>query len=167
METLTARQLVARNVKRVRELRNRSQAQLARQLGWSPPTMWKLEHGDRDVSVDDLLSLALALNVAPAVLCSPWEDDESLSVQLEGQGLELQVDAVEAFGWIVGAPPADLIPLTGNPVEYFATTPASIQRRYGDRLLRELREHHGWTVSVDGRSVTRPSGMTVRWTGEH
>lgn len=160
---MTAREMVARNVARVRELRDRSQAGLARQLGWTPPTLWKLEHGQRAISVDELLSLALALNVAPVVLLTPWEDEEALTVTVAGTGLELQMEGNEAFGWMVGAPTPELLPLIGNAVDYFRLHTETLRRKAGLRLLDVLRREQGWDIDPDGRSVTRPSGLTVRW----
>lgn len=162
METHNARALVARNVRRVRELRDRTQAELARQMDWPRSTLHKLESGSRNVTVDDLLSLALALHVAPAVLLVPWEDDEQLSVVINGGKFESRMDSAEAFGWIVGAPDPYTLALQANPVDYFSTTPVAVQRRYGQAWLRQVREELGWDVSDDGTQVTKP-GISVRW----
>ena len=160
METHTAHEMVARNVRRVRELRDMRQAALARSLGWSKQTLSKLETGARNVTVDDVLSLALALHVAPAVLMTPWEDDERLVVAVRRGDAHL--DSAEAFGWIVGAPDPGTLALLANPVDYFSTTPAAVQRRYGTGWLREVREALGWEVSDDGRQVRKP-GISVSW----
>jgi DNA-binding Xre family transcriptional regulator len=166
METFTAQQLVARNVRRIRELpdRDRSQAQLARQLGWSKQKLSKLETSDRGISVDELLALAMALHVAPAVLLTPWDDDEALVVAMTN--VETHLDGPEAFGWIVGAPAPDTLAMVANPRSYFSTTPAAIQRRYGVRWFKQVREQLGWEVSDDGTVVTRP-GISVRWGEGH
>ena len=162
MKPTSARDLVATNVRRVRELRDRPSAALARQLGWNKSSLHKLENGDRNVSVDDLLALAAALHVAPAVLMIPWEDDEALTVAVHGDGSEAQLDCVEAFGWIVGAPDPSTLAMIANPVDYFSTTPVAIQRRYGQGWLKEVRERLGWTVSDDGTRIEKP-GISVSW----
>jgi transcriptional regulator with XRE-family HTH domain len=159
-QQLTAQELVARNVRRVRAERDRTQAQLARQLGWTKSTLSKLEGGIRGVGVDDLLALALALEVVPAVLLIPWEDDEELAVSLRGGERTVIFDSADAFGWIIGAPDRSLV-LHANPANYFWTTPAAVRGRYGDEWLRRMREELGWEISNDGRHVRVPGGISV------
>lgn len=166
---MRARELVARNVRRVLETRDRKAADLAKQLGWHRQTLYDLDRGTRDIKVDELLTLAFALQVAPAVLLIPWEDDEKLSVELgkvdrpDGPQAKASVtmDSAEAFGWIVGAPEPHLLLLMANPVDYFTTTPVAVQRRHGTGWLKRVREQLGWNVSDDGTVIETP-GVSVR-----
>ena len=161
METHTAQQLVARNVRRVREMRGMSLARLATALGWkSRNTAHQLENGHRSITVDELLALAMALHVAPAVLLVPWENDEQLAVALTGGAWTTHLDSAEAYGWIIGAPEPHLIALVANITDYFSTTPSAVQRRYGTELLRRLREEAGWKISDDG-TVVDTGGIKV------
>lgn len=163
----TAGELVARNVRRIRELRDLKQAQLARRLGWSKQTLSKLETGARNITVDDLLALALVLHVAPVVLMIPDEDDEALRVTLgddpDDPDWAVGLSSAEAYGWMTGVPdPTSAIFMYANQADYFGTTPSPVMRRYGARWLREVREEHGWTVSDDG-TVVDTGGTTVQW----
>jgi transcriptional regulator with XRE-family HTH domain len=69
---------VAKAVRRFREARGLSYAELARRLAdigreIPPLGLRRIEGGDRKVDVDDLVALALALDVAPLALLLPTE----------------------------------------------------------------------------------------------
>jgi transcriptional regulator with XRE-family HTH domain len=70
-------QVVADNVRALREQRGHSQAFLAalvhqQGLDWKQSTVSQIELGARHVNVDELLALAAALAVSPADLLSPF-----------------------------------------------------------------------------------------------
>jgi transcriptional regulator with XRE-family HTH domain len=72
-------QVVADNVRRLREARKRSQVALAgdvrRQgLDWTQSTVSQVELGARHVNVDELLALAAALEVSPVDLLDPTSE---------------------------------------------------------------------------------------------
>jgi transcriptional regulator with XRE-family HTH domain len=64
----TADQVVADQVKTLRERRGMSQQRLADALGWTQSAIARLESGRRTISVRDLLALGWALDVAPVYL---------------------------------------------------------------------------------------------------
>jgi transcriptional regulator with XRE-family HTH domain len=73
---LTMTEVVGGNVRRIRLIKNWSQEQLRiglRDWGvkWSRPTVAQMELGNRPLSVDELLALALTLGVAPHLLLYP------------------------------------------------------------------------------------------------
>src|SRR5260370_15983800 len=72
---------VAHTVRKFRKARNLSHAALSRRLGElgrpiPPLALRRIEAGERRVDVDDLVALALALDVAPVALLLP-SDRES------------------------------------------------------------------------------------------
>lgn len=93
---------VAANVRAVREARGLSQQQLAggvAELGrpMQATTIAKIEGGDRRVDVDDLVALALALNVSPArLLVGDQPQDEEVRL-----AADVSVPAWRAWHWAV------------------------------------------------------------------
>jgi transcriptional regulator with XRE-family HTH domain len=70
-------QVVADNVRALREALGRSQAYLAAQLrqqrlDWTQSTVSQVELGVRHVNVDELVALAAALRSSPVDLLGPW-----------------------------------------------------------------------------------------------
>ena len=56
-------------IKRLRTSRNMSQDELARRAGYANrTTVWKIEHGERDITTTTLMKLAVALGTTPAYL---------------------------------------------------------------------------------------------------
>ncbi|MEV7125888.1 hypothetical protein [Streptomyces sp. NPDC093260] len=101
---------VRANVERIREARNMSKRELSEATALlkrpiPPLGMSRLAAGTRRVDADDLVVLALALNVSPLTLLLPdsWSDDDvwlterrrvqSRTAWLWGQGLTPAVDA--------------------------------------------------------------------------
>lgn len=157
METLSASEAVAKNVRRIREARSLRQIDLARLLGWSTATLSKLEAGARGVGVDDLLALAAALGVAPAYLVCPWTEEEGqLVVRLRGGNEELMWDPREAVAWIAGE--AAPMPFT-DPRDYFWTIPPSQQKRRNEILARL--EAEGIVEFPDKHTVVFRSGGVI------
>ena len=98
---------VAANVERIRKARQLHQKDLSVRLGeigrpMLPTVISKIERGERRVDVDDLVALAIALNVSPAALLLPPEWDDSW-VKLTP---DHEVRAKVAWQWIEGRAPA-------------------------------------------------------------
>lgn len=164
----TTEQVIASNIRRVRQQRGMTSAALASRLGMSPQAFSALESGKRGIRVNELMSVALALSVAPSHLMVPWDDDDSeLAIDLAG-GHERYVFATRAAGpdrvraphdFIVGRL-SEAFALALNPTLYTTTSPASLadDKLAFDRYERLKRA--GWDVSLDGRTVASPGGLT-------
>ena len=92
---------VTRTVRHFREERRLSYAELSRQLSQlgreiPPLGLRRLESGDRKVDVDDLVALALALEVSPLVLLLPVE-----ASALVPQGPKYDAEAI--WQWASGS----------------------------------------------------------------
>lgn len=98
---------VAANVLRFRTARGLSTTRLAatlKEIGHSIPAtgITRIEKGERRVDTDDLVALALALNVSPvALLLPPTEDSETLVDLTENVALR----ARDAWAWADGEEP--------------------------------------------------------------
>ncbi|CAI7979452.1 hypothetical protein FRAHR75_620018 [Frankia sp. Hr75.2] len=82
-------------------------AQLSERLGTLgrpilPTGLSKIENGERRVDVDDLVALALALDVAPNALLLPAEPDSGVEVPLTAA---MSAAAGEAWRWAIGLQP--------------------------------------------------------------
>jgi transcriptional regulator with XRE-family HTH domain len=79
-------QVVADNVRALREALGRSQAYLAAQLreqdlDWTQSTVSQVELGVRHVNVDELVALAAALRSSPVDLLGPWTATAAAAVE--------------------------------------------------------------------------------------
>lgn len=103
---------VRQNVRRLREARGMSKKELADEvagLGRPIPPLGisRIEAGARRVDSDDLVVLAVALNVPPAALLLPVDVDQDDPVEVTGHR---PITAWEAWRWMDGQsplPPAD------------------------------------------------------------
>lgn len=98
---------VRTNVRRLRERRGVSQAQLARQTAdtsrpLASTAINEIENGARRVDVDDLLTLAVALGVNPNALLMPDRIGDDLDVAVSGAG---RVNSARAWQWARGHAP--------------------------------------------------------------
>lgn len=164
----TTEQVIASNVRRVRQERGMTAAALAERLGMSPQAFSALETGKRGIGVDELMSVALALSVAPSHLMVPWDDDGlELAIDLRG-GSERYVFAGRAddegrvrapHDFIVGRL-SEVFALWLNPASFSETAPRSLidDDLAFDRFERLRRA--GFDVSLDGKRVTSPGGIT-------
>lgn len=95
---------VAANVKRIRKARGLSTYALSDLLSKAgrpiaPSAVAKVERGERQVTVDDLTALAVALDASPSALLLPLTDDPSEKVEITGTG---PVPADQAWDWMDG-----------------------------------------------------------------
>jgi transcriptional regulator with XRE-family HTH domain len=148
-------ELLGHNVKRVRERRKLSRARLEELLGWTTGTVKRIESCERSggVSVDELIQLAYALDVAPAVLLTPWTDDDRLPV--ERPGYRTLLKSGDAWRWLVGWPPETPAsgPLLVQWKHYFETVPRAVNRQQSERWLDRLRAW-GWNLDEQGRNLS-------------
>lgn len=98
---------VSENIERFRKLRGLSQAQLANKLTKAGRPMLdtavsKMERGVRRVDVDDLVALALALDISPVALLMPPTADRA-KVSLTDK---FEVSSQFAWLWAAGEAPA-------------------------------------------------------------
>lgn len=105
----TTGRTVASNVARLRRARDLSLELLSRSLGElgrpiSVSGLSKLEHGDRKVDADDLVALAIALNVSPlAILLPPTRTPNEIAEVTGAKGL-----ARDLWGWATGDTPREM-----------------------------------------------------------
>lgn len=66
-----------------------------------------MEKGERQVTADDLVALAVIFGVSPAALLLPLTDDPTVSVEVTGGGA---VDSMDAWRWANGQRPLKLSP---------------------------------------------------------
>ena len=84
MDTVCAvREYVGRQVKIFREKRGWSMAELGRRIHKSKSTISRIEHGKQNVTLVDVVLLALALGVPPGVLFPPVESANGGIAELE------------------------------------------------------------------------------------
>ncbi|WP_331448025.1 helix-turn-helix transcriptional regulator [Streptomyces xanthochromogenes] len=92
---------VAHNVLRLRKRRELSIYQLSAKLreagrAITPAAVGKIERQQRQVTVDDLMALAVILGVSPASLLLPQDDSPTRTVEVTGAG---EVPADTAWEW--------------------------------------------------------------------
>lgn len=95
---------VAANVHRLRRARGLSIYALSDVLSSagrpiSPSGIGKIERGERQVPVDDLMALASALGASPSALLLPLADDPTVTVEITGVG---SIPADHAWDWVDG-----------------------------------------------------------------
>jgi transcriptional regulator with XRE-family HTH domain len=110
----TTARTVAANVKRLRGELNYTQLseRLQQVAGWSINAVGirRIESGERRVTPDDLVALALALQVSPSTLLMP--DTETADESVQATGIDVGVEAHQLWRWLV----ADA-PLTGDTAQ--------------------------------------------------
>lgn len=95
---------VAANVLRLRKARSLSIYGLSGRLRSAgrpitPSAVSKIERGERQVTVDELMVIAVILEASPSALLLPMTDDPSAKVEITGAG---PVAADEAWDWVDG-----------------------------------------------------------------
>jgi len=112
---------VRHNVARLRVQRRMTLAQLSEAMGQLgrpilPSGLGKIEQGDRRVDVDDLVTLAMALNVTPTrLLLPPAADPDNDQVELTATRA---VPWTRAWSWATGR---EALPAADRPVEAEST----------------------------------------------
>lgn len=101
---------VAANVQRRREELRLTYAQLSRRLvghGRLIPTLGlrRIEAGERRVDVDELLAIALALDVTPITLLMPHPPNGGKEVAVTATGVNANVRAFDLWNWLTAAYP--------------------------------------------------------------
>lgn len=151
---------VAENLRRIRQERGLSFAELSRRLsGIGHPipdtSLLKTEKGDRRVDVDDLMALALALEVTPNRLLLPPGEAERVS---ERNQVTSAVAATwpRAWAWASGE-----VPFGHQP----ASATETMDNKFGEvRFGRENRPQHwepwGRGLGQDQDDVKRTTGPT-------
>lgn len=96
--------MVAANVQRARKGRGFSIYRLSEELAKlghpiAPAAVSKVERQQRQVTVDDLIALAVALHVSPSALLLPLKDDPAAMVEITGGGT---IPADDAWNWMDG-----------------------------------------------------------------
>ena len=158
MDTYTASDTVRHNVIRLCQSADRpawriSYAALARRLGWSRQRLSKLLNTDKIVTVEELLALAVALDVAPATLITPSEGAHHLEVRANDQQSWV-LDRSETLGWVAGIPAdARLGRLVGNVDRYFEEVGHTKVHNWHARRWFQLVEH---TKISDDDEATMP-----------
>ena len=99
-ENDTADQVVADQVKMLRQRRGISQQHLADSLGWTQSAVARLESGKRSISVGELLALGWALDVAPVFLLAGSFQSGDVPVHKT-----LRVPTRHMLNWIRGGEP--------------------------------------------------------------
>jgi transcriptional regulator with XRE-family HTH domain len=136
---------VADNVQRLRKRRELSIYQLSallREAGRpiTPAAVGKIERQQRQVTVDDLMTLAIVFGVSPSALLLPMEDAPNRVVEITGAGT-LPVHADVAWDWMDGKRPLRLT--RGNEetelLEYDLYSRPS-RRRLHETPIREATE---------------------------
>lgn len=159
--------VVAENVKRLRKEKGMSLRALSDALselgrGLSQDAINKIENGAeegtrrqiRRVDVDDLIVLAVALNVSPAALLLPLDDAPNSVVEITGAG---EVPADVAWAWASNQRPLDL-PDSGDvrtPMLKYQLLSLPPGRRWTGLTEREFFERLASWGAVDLDAIKR------------
>ena len=141
-EVKTIPEVLSGRVRQVRERRGISLRELSRRiddLGYTPidaSGLMRLENGTRRATVEDVISISMALDVAPVSLLAPLSDEK---VFLPGLG---ERDAHDVRGWIAGR----ILPVEPKP-------PSQFDQEDTDRISRWESEHPDYirnALSIEG-----------------
>lgn len=149
--------IAADNVKRIRERQRLTFAELSRMLeeiGRSIPPLGlrRIESGERRIDADDLVALAVVLNVSPLALLLPTE-----ASQLTSQGQEYEPRVI--WEWAQGHTPLDR---TRDPAEQLAFVRESNPVMYEQvRAEQEAGKVNANPVAV-GRVIAKRQRQEVR-----
>lgn len=131
---------VRANLERLRKLRHLSYKELSDLLaagGRKIPTLGlsRIEKGERRVDADDLVALAVALDVNPSALLLPHDAAED--VEITGRGT---VSGEDAWAWADGLQPLDLPDDPDKRAQYAVAFDLAARPRGTDRLRWERHE---------------------------
>jgi transcriptional regulator with XRE-family HTH domain len=107
----------AENLRRIRQERGLSYAELARRLAGLGHSiidtgLLKIEKGERRVDVDDLVALAVALDVAPNTLMLPRVTSQANAHEVTEGGTPARAE--ELWGWALGEYPLGARPVSAE-----------------------------------------------------
>lgn len=150
----TTARTVAANVERLRRAHDLNYKQLSERLqdaaGWSINAVGirRIESGERRVTPDDLVALALGLGVSPATLLMPVADKQSDQVSVTG--VAVPIDAARVWEWLTAQKP---LLEDGNDswVEFVHTAWPGyrIRRIYEDAYRHAAEESHRTGIDLD------------------
>lgn len=94
---------VRKNIRRIRDSKGISGPELSAKLDElhrpiPPLGIHRIESGQRRVDVDDLVNLALALDISPITLLMPEAPSDTEGVSISGY--EGEIEARRAWGWL-------------------------------------------------------------------
>ncbi|WP_345181439.1 helix-turn-helix transcriptional regulator [Streptomyces lavendulae] len=133
---------VAANIERVRKARHLKQKDVSDALGaigraTLTTVVSKIERGERRIDVDDVVAIALALNVSPLTLLMPDEADDQPVKLTDGW----EVSSRTAWAWALGREPAMDPTPDGYPIgpgdDSVTAGETDVQRQEYDRLRSE------------------------------
>ncbi|CAN3126257.1 helix-turn-helix domain-containing protein [Mycobacterium sp. smrl_JER01] len=134
---------VRENIRRIRDdVRGLSQAALSerlRDLGRPIPPLGihRIENGDRRVDVDDLIAIAVALDVSPISMLTPNASDRAESVAITA--VEGALTAEQLWKWLCAERPLRHVTDGMELLEFIrAATPLWRSRQYADGVLHLL-----------------------------
>jgi transcriptional regulator with XRE-family HTH domain len=147
----------AKNVERFRKARGLDQKGLSARTKAAgrpmvPTVISKIERADRRVDVDDLVALAIALDVSPSRLLMPagvGDEDVALTD-------EVTVSAREAWEWVSGTRP---LPADPDP----NGSPAMVNFDRNTRFARENRPHDPPDSASLAELAERAEDMKELW----
>jgi transcriptional regulator with XRE-family HTH domain len=137
-ETGRTAKTVAENVKRLRTDQNLNYTQLSERLqdtaGWSINAVGirRVEAGERRVTPDDLMALAVALDVSPVTLLMPYTDAPDVAVESTGLGEPRRAETL--WKWLVVDEPLDEAEIN----EVFAFRGRSLPRWEAAKQIKAL-----------------------------
>jgi transcriptional regulator with XRE-family HTH domain len=147
IETGPTGKTVGRNLARLRQQRGRTTRQLSAQLkqaGRPIPAsgITRMEQGERQVTADDLVALAVVLNTSPISLLLPaeWGD---VTVELTN---ERQLTARTAWRWIRGL----------SPASDYGVSPSEIVAGPDEDEWEDELDRKYWQLRQDYDAVTLP-----------
>lgn len=150
-------QVLAKKVLELRSRRGSTQDELAQRMTrlgirWTRSTVAKIEHGDRQVTIDELICLARALNAQPAALLTDDAEQQSLTPTTK-------LSPREFWHWMTGFIPPFYDPSVKPPI---ADTYAPAFAQLADTRLPGMANvvsHVAELQSVAGGSAGDPATL--------
>jgi transcriptional regulator with XRE-family HTH domain len=146
--------VVASQISALRKRSGKSQQYLADKIGETQSTVARIESGRRSITIDELLRISAALDVAPVELLAASFQPED--VPITGS---LRLAPARTRGWIRGD---ESLP-GGDERAYYENTSDEVvfARRQRLREIEERPEIHAAALALAGRADEAPSD--IRW----
>jgi transcriptional regulator with XRE-family HTH domain len=140
-------EVVRANIKRIRDNRGLAITTLSEQLSElgrpiPPLGLRRIESGDRRVDVDDLVALAIALDVTPTTLLMPYTTVHDEPVRITAQAKPIY--ALNVWDWLTAYRPLD--PDVAWLTFIVATWPIWRLQEFNEEMQQQLRvvgDHQG------------------------